>query len=161
MPVHVKCLSCRKRLHVPDHLAGRRVTCPRCGEAVPVPAPEAPETAPAPASAEHEEDALTALPRFGRLGVVSLGLGLLSVVVLCVPVVGYASLALSGLGVLVGLCGLFDFLRERRGRSAVRVTPGGQTMSGGGARALNYPLAGTAVSLVALALALLPLLLHD
>src|SRR5262249_44692073 len=71
MPVDVKCMSCRKRLHVPDHLAGRRVTCPRCGEALPVPVPEAPETAPAPPSAEQEEDALSTLPRFGRLGVVS------------------------------------------------------------------------------------------
>jgi hypothetical protein len=160
MPVHVKCTSCRKRLHVPDHLAGHRVTCPRCGGAVSVPLPEAPEAAPAPPSTEHGEDTLGTLPRFGRLGVVSLGLGLLSVVVLCVPLVGSASLALSGLGLLVGLCGLFDFARERRGGLVLRATTEGQTMSGGGGRALNYPLAGTAVSLVALVLALLPLLLH-
>jgi hypothetical protein len=91
-----------------------------------------------------------------RLGAVSLGLGLLAVLVLCVPFVGYASPALSGLGVLLGLGGLFNARRER--------APSGGAPAPGGARAAlgvhpaNYPLAGVAACLAALGLYLLPFL---
>jgi hypothetical protein len=84
-----------------------------------------------------------------RLGVVALMLGLASVAVLCVPLLGYASFVLSGLGLLLGLWGLVRSL----GRDA------GVAKGPTGGRALTYPLAGALVCLVALLLALLPFLL--
>jgi hypothetical protein len=158
MAVVVRCASCRRQINVPDRLAGHRVTCPRCGKAAPVPLPEVPAETPPPTA--HPDDVLEVLPRFGRLGVVSLGLGLLSVVVVCVPVVGYASLVLSGLGLLLGLCALLDFARGRFGGHGLRTNAGAQVMCQPDARALHYALAGTGVSMLALVLTLLPLLLH-
>ena len=108
MAVRVSCPSCSAKIRVPEELAGRRVTCPRCEDAVRVPHAD-----PAPAdnfSPLPDEPPLTPS---ARLGAVSLGLGLLAVLVLCVPFVGYASPALSGLGVLLGLGGLFNARRER------------------------------------------------
>lgn len=35
MPISVVCPSCSGKLKVPDHLAGRKVKCPKCGGAVP------------------------------------------------------------------------------------------------------------------------------
>jgi hypothetical protein len=95
------------------------------------------------------------LPRPARLGVAALALGLVSVLVLCLPVVGYVSPFLSGLGLLLGLAGLFGAL-----------TPSSSPASGAdpvrrfGTRAWDYPLAGVAACLLALGLALLPLLLR-
>jgi hypothetical protein len=37
MPIPVVCQGCAKTLNAPDHAAGRKVRCPGCGEAVPVP----------------------------------------------------------------------------------------------------------------------------
>jgi hypothetical protein len=125
-----------------------------------VPPPETSDATPEPSAGADSDDTLNRLPLFGRLGVVSLGLGLLSVLILCVPVVGYVSPALSGLGLLLGLGALVDYLRGRPGGLRFRTTTGAQVMDGAGGQALHYSLAGTAVSLLALALALLPVLLH-
>ena len=38
MAISLSCPSCDKTLKVKDELAGRKVKCPGCGEAVPVPA---------------------------------------------------------------------------------------------------------------------------
>jgi hypothetical protein len=84
-----------------------------------------------------------------------LALGLLSILVLCLPFIGVASVGLSGLGVLLGLGGLFTSL----GRGAVTLG-----LPFGGIRrprrfgegALDYPLAGVGACLLALTLALLP-----
>ncbi len=38
MPISVVCSGCDKKLTVKDDLAGRRIKCPACGEAVAVPA---------------------------------------------------------------------------------------------------------------------------
>jgi hypothetical protein len=143
---------------VPEHLAGNRVTCPRCGEAVSVPLPEAPPEealAAAVKAAAPRPDAgaacdLEHAPPTMRLGVMALGLGLLAVLVLCVPFVGYASFVLSGLGMLCGLWGLVRSLQREAG---------GSRPAGVGRRGLTYPLAGTLASLGALFLALLPYLL--
>ncbi len=52
MPIPVKC-DCGKSLKVKDELAGRRIRCPGCQEAVRVPMPEAPKA--------EEEEALDIL----------------------------------------------------------------------------------------------------
>jgi hypothetical protein len=98
----VFCPVCGRKLRIPDDLAGRRVCCPECEEPVRVPVGQDPaEPAPPPVPAADT------LPLPARLGVASLALGLLSVMVLCLPVVGVAAVGLSGLGVLLGLSGLF------------------------------------------------------
>src|SRR5689334_16819561 len=107
MPVRVACPSCRRRLRVPEDLAGRRVTCPRCNHALDVPPPEeAPAEEPVSAPSPEAEPEALPLPLPTRLGVVALGLGLASVLVLCLPVVGYVSPVLSGAGLMLGTCGL-------------------------------------------------------
>jgi hypothetical protein len=129
------------------------MACPRCGAAILVPLSDrAPKQALARAAAAcaHSRGAgvttdLEHAPLGARLGVVALVLGLVAGAVLCVPVLGYASLGLSGLGLLLGLWGLF---RPSGGPSAARID----------GRPLSYPLAGTLVCLLALLLALLPLL---
>jgi hypothetical protein len=74
--------------------------------------------------------------------------------VLCLPVVGYVSPFLSGLGLLLGLAGLFDALTPSP-------SPAGEAEEAVrrfGTRAWDYPLAAVAACLLALGLALLPLL---
>jgi hypothetical protein len=73
-------------------------------------------------------------------------LGTLSVLVLCLPYVGYAALGLSGVGLLVGLAGLVS--------AYLRGAPAG----GLAQRDRRFPLAGIAACLLALALTLLPFL---
>jgi hypothetical protein len=128
------------------------MACPRCGADLLVPLSDrAPKEALARAAAacapspSGEAASLEHAPPGARLGVVALVLGLAAVVVLCVPVLGYASFVPSGLGLLLGLWGLS---RPTGGSSAGRID----------GRALTYPLAGTLVCLLALLLALLPLL---
>ena len=152
MPVHVweramptiACPCCGHKMRVPDHLAGRRVSCPRCREAVVAPATASPGAGP--------------LPLPARLGVAALALGLASVLVLCVPVVGYASVALSGAGVALGLAGLLAALAGGRGAPAGPPAGVAGWPRRFGARAWEIPLAGLAACLLALALALLPTL---
>jgi len=62
---------------------------------------------------------------------------------------------LSGLGLLFGLWGLFHALRRNAGGKS---PTGGSAAAGIGGRGLGYALAGTAVCLAALLLALLPFL---
>jgi hypothetical protein len=53
MPIDIVCPSCGKRLKAPDTAAGKRVKCPQCSAAVPVPAAPAaarPISAPPPMS---------------------------------------------------------------------------------------------------------------
>jgi hypothetical protein len=78
----------------------------------------------------------------------------------CVPVLGYASVALSGLGLLLGLGALFDYTRNRFGGHGLRPNMGARLICGSDTRAVQYALAGTSVSLLALVLTLLPLLLR-
>jgi predicted Zn finger-like uncharacterized protein len=46
MPLRVVCASCSSSLKVKDELAGRAVKCPKCGEVVRVPTPDAPPPEP-------------------------------------------------------------------------------------------------------------------
>ncbi len=148
----VTCPSCRRKLRVPDHLAERLLVCPGCNEAVPVPNRKAeylqlvdnapPPQGPAPPTAGAE---LLSFP--ARLGAVAMLLGVLSVLVLCLPYVGYAALGLSGVGLLLGLWGLASAYL------------GGASSGGVRQPEKSYPLGGVAACLLALALALLPFLL--
>jgi len=98
------------------------------------------------------------LPTPARLGIAALVLGTVSIPVLCVPFVGYASIALSGVGLLLAIGGLFSAW------TGGDVTLGHPPAGGAGVarrfgeRARNYPLAGAGMCLLALVLALLPLL---
>jgi hypothetical protein len=74
MAVVVRCASCRRQVKVRERLAGHRVTCPRYGDALPVPLPETvPEAAPPPAP--DAEGILNALPPYGRIGLSRSGWG--------------------------------------------------------------------------------------
>jgi hypothetical protein len=73
-------------------------------------------------------------------------LGTLSVLVLCLPYVGYAALGLSGVGLLIGLGGL------------VRAYLRGAFSGPFGRADRGYPLAGIGICLLALTLTLLPFL---
>ena len=73
-------------------------------------------------------------------------LGTLSVLVLCLPYVGYVALAFSGVGLLIGLGGLARaFLHGASSGPAGRADRG-------------YPLAGVGICVLALILTLLPFL---
>lgn len=159
----VVCSSCRKKLRVPDHLAGRRVTCPRCDEVIQVPVeydspPE--EEAAAPIPEEEAEPEAPPLPPSARFGIVSLLLALASILVMCLPLIGgYASIALSGLGLPLGLWGLLLNRAEGNGTLSYAQVGAG-IWAGFGTRAQHYPLAGILASLLALALTVLPALLR-
>jgi hypothetical protein len=165
MPARLTCPCCGRRLRAPDHLAARQAICPGCKAAIPVPPTDASleegiaaagAAAPGPAPEPHEPDVLD-LPRHARLGLASVALGLLSVLVLCLPVVGYAAIALSGLGLLLGVYALAAAWLA--GAPVTGGPPAGGGVAGPfGASAVNYPLAGVGACAVALALALLPLL---
>jgi hypothetical protein len=153
--LRVSCPVCGRKLRVPDDLASRRVRCPECEESVRIPLGRGePEAAPSPTSFTGE------FPLPARLGIASVALGLLSVMVLCLPFVGFAAVGLSGLGMLLGLGGLFTAFGH--GTAALGLPAGGAR----GARRfgegpLDYPLAGIGACVLALALAILPWFLHD
>jgi hypothetical protein len=155
----VVCPSCRKKIHPPDHLAGRRVTCPRCEGVVEVPLEliQAVEEASTPAeTSSSTEDA--PFPPSARLGIIALALGLISILILCLPIIGYLSIGLSSIGLVTALAGL---IRSRiDGSVTLPQTPAGGTglVGGFGVRARDYPLAGVVACLLALILALLPTL---
>lgn len=64
MPLTVLCRACSVKLRVPDHLAGRKVKCPKCDALIPIAPPkpkpvpvveEVPEVEPEPEQEEQEE----------------------------------------------------------------------------------------------------------
>jgi hypothetical protein len=70
MPIQLRCPECNKPLKVKEELAGKKVKCPGCGKAVPVPVPEVePEPveevqeAPPPKPAKPAKAALTTKPK--------------------------------------------------------------------------------------------------
>jgi hypothetical protein len=65
MPIRLLCPNCRQPLTVADHLAGKRINCPKCKNHVQVPAPDgaiAPPAAPAPSQASGEDDLQLNIP---------------------------------------------------------------------------------------------------
>jgi hypothetical protein len=161
MSLPIPCPSCKRRLYVPEKLAGRRVTCPRCGEAVRAVLPEEPaQEAPTHPAATSTAAAAAAdeAPLSTRLGITALVLGLLSILILCVPVVGYGSLGLSGIGFLFAVAGLVCARNDRTRGVRPPLPAEGQGLPAIGKRDLNYSLGGMVVCLLAEALALLPFL---
>jgi hypothetical protein len=131
-------------------LAGQIVACPHCAGHFQIPAaaslPVAPPTpVPAPDVPAHESrnqpdeyEAVRARPRYENgtpashsLGIVSFVVGMLAFVVSLIPCVGAFSIPLSCLGLLMGtLGGIIAIFRHGHG--------------------IGYPIAGSAISLVAL-----------
>lgn len=159
----VRCPSCRKKIRPPDHLAGKRVTCPRCEAVLTVPVPLdssqeiAIPSAPPPPPQIAPEDA--PLPSSARFGIVALVLGCISVLIGCLPFSSYASLVLSGLGLPLGLWGLIR-ARMEEGILCRSLTGGAGITGTFGARTQDYPLAGIAICFVALTLSLVPILMR-
>jgi hypothetical protein len=166
MSIRIHCPRCGQRLRVPNERAGRRLRCPRCNESVPVGYVDSSqvEEPPASAAASAPDSASPTLdeaewPWHSRFGLLAAVLGLTSVLILCLPVVGYAAIVLSSVGLLVGLCGLFGALRRGAPPPPLPLAGGAGVAHGFGARAIDFPLAGIGVCAAALALALLPFLI--
>lgn len=155
----VVCPTCHKKLRPPDRAAGRRVTCPRCEAVLTVPlSTDSDEQIPTDLPAPDLEPEDPPLPQSARFGIIALFLGCISILILCLPIVGYASLILSSVGVPVALWGLLRAHYEGH-EMIYRSTPGGAGIVGSfGKQARDYPLAGVVVCLLALVLAILPIL---
>src|SRR5271166_493780 len=150
MVLAVLCPSCDWELRVPESYVGRRVMCPNCNRPLRVRRPILDPAADADGgNATAKEEVTLALSV--QLGIVALALGLVSIMILCVPFVGYASIVLSGIGVSLGFGGLFLSWREKTVRSRPEARAGKKT-GDNDSRGVNYPLAGIAACLVALAL---------
>jgi len=158
----IVCPSCRKKLHPPDNLAGRRVMCPRCDAVITVPTElvKIVEEVEKGETTTRETTSLTEDPPFpvaARLGISAMVLGMASFLSLCLPFGGYLSIGMSSIGLLLGLGGLFRSRSESE--SLPPAIAGGVGICGGfGTRVRDYPLGGVAACLLALLLALLPIL---
>ncbi|HTU23690.1 MAG TPA: hypothetical protein VMG10_36975 [Gemmataceae bacterium] len=157
----VVCSHCHKKIHPPDRLAGRRVTCPRCSAVLMVPLlPDSSEEIATDSPAAEIEVQDPPIPSSARMGIVALVLGCVSVLIMCLPVIGYGSIVLSGIGLPVGLWGLFRARMEGDGMLCRSLTGGTGLAGNFGARPRDYALAGVVACLLALTLALLPLLMR-
>src|SRR5437870_4480381 len=154
MAITVVCPACGGRLSAPSQLLGRMAKCPQCGQTVKV-APSAnspaepPRAVPSrrPKSSPSELETRTAeivVKRSGDsetrsrnarisygLGIPSLVLGTIAFLFSWVPKVSLLSIPLGGLGLLLGIAGLVIAIIQR-------------------GRGIGFPIAGSAVSLVAL-----------
>src|SRR5438132_3852782 len=149
MAITVVCPACGGRLNAPSQLLGRMAKCPQCGQTVKVapsansPAESPPRQAPTrrPKSSPSAEIVIkrsgsseTTSPdarlSYG-LGIPSLVLGMIGFSFSWISPVGLLSLPLSGLGLLLGIAGLVIAIILR-------------------GRGIGFPIAGSAVSLVAL-----------
>ncbi len=156
----VVCSHCRKKIHPPDRLAGRRVTCPRCEAVLTVPLllDSSEEIATDTLAAETEAQD-PPMPLSARMGIVALVLGCVSVLIMCLPIIGYASIVLSGVGLPMGLWGLFRARMEGNGMLCRSLTGGVGVAGRFGSRPRDYALAGIVACLLALTLSLLPILM--
>lgn len=154
----INCPTCHKKIRPPDHLAGRRVVCPRCEAVLTVPEnlAQAIEEAANVESTSPVED--PPFPPAARLGMISIGLGLCAILIICLPVIGYLSAGLSGIGLLLGLAGLYRSWTDSDPLPPQVAAGGVGIWSGFGTRTRDYPLAGIAACFLALALALVPTL---
>lgn len=154
------CPSCHKKIRPPDHLAGRRVVCPRCEAVLTVPE-ELAQAIDEAANAEPDspvED--PPFPPSARLGMISTGMGLASILIICLPILGYLSVGLSGFGLLLGLAALYRSWTDSEPLPPQAASGGLGLWSGFGTRSRDYALAGIAVCFFALALELGPKLVH-
>lgn len=158
----IVCTGCRHKIHPPDRLAGRKVTCPRCEAVLTVPLQadsdeELPTSANVSVPETEPED--PPLPAAARYGIIATVLGCVSVMILCLPFIGYASFVLSAIGLPLAIWGWFRAHVE--GDTMITRTPNGAGIIGSfGTRSSDYPLAGMVACLLALGLALLPILLR-
>jgi hypothetical protein len=142
---------------VSEKHAGRRIICPRCSRPVRVPlhfrgdvdddmlgAPEQVEEEPIP------------LPHSTHFGIASLTLATVSVLVLCIPVVGHLSFALSGLGLLLGLIGLVTYSPPERSAPGRHSSRPQRDFLGMDLYARNFPWLGIVACLLAIGLAAAP-----
>ena len=161
MPIAAQCHACGRRLRVPSQYAGRRVTCTKCGAAVPV------GKEPVPASEVEKKKTPVALPPppaasplpephtfSDRLGITALALGLVSILIFCLPYARYGAILFSGVGLLLGITGLLDVLAKGLRQRASMSSAG--SLSSLSITAAGYPCGGTATCLIALLLALAP-----
>ncbi len=156
MPVLAQCQACGRRLRVPSKYVERLVTCTKCGAGVRVPRASPPAPAATPVKKPAPVPVNTPLPEpqtfSDRLGIAGMTLGVLSILIVWLPFLGYGSLVLSSTGVILAVAGLLDALvRSTRQRLSA--------LSGGGTSALSlsavgYACAGACVSLLALAVAM-------
>lgn len=158
MSISVTCFSCRHRFRVPEHRAGRRGLCPHCQHTLRIPLPDGAKDHARPEPGTDEPE--VPLPLSVHLGMAATALGLLSVMVLCLPVIGYASVALSGGGLLLGLAALACSLQDGGEYAARRPAGAAPVPALLASKAPVFPLAGTVACLLALVLALLPVLLR-
>jgi hypothetical protein len=153
MSVIADCSSCGSKLTVPDNLLGHEVKCPRCGTIKVVAPASNPPPPPQSQAARRNQDyddeddrpvrrsrgteqrATTEAngPAFG-LGIASLVLGIIAIPVALIPCFGFWSMPVSGVGLVLGVSGLIIVLVSKRG-------------------SLGFPIAGSAVSFAALAIA--------
>lgn len=162
MAITVVCPACGGKLHAPSQLLGRMAKCPQCGQTVKVVAspdspaepprsapPRKPKSSPAAVNRgaadiiiKRSEDSADGIreseaPSAGSrlpygLGIPSLALGIVALLFVWLPLVGLLSLPLSVLGLLLGIAGLVSAILHR-------------------GRGVGFPIAGSMVSLVALA----------
>jgi hypothetical protein len=155
----IVCPSCHKKLNPPDHLAGRRLICPRCDAVIVVPTElvEVVERAQKAAGETVSPVEELPFPLAARLGITAMVLAMLSFFALCLPFTSYLSIGLSSLGVLLGLAGLY---RARTDSEPLPPAVAGSVgiWGGFGSRVYDYPLGGVAACLLALILALIPFL---
>jgi regulation of enolase protein 1 (concanavalin A-like superfamily) len=141
-PLRVACSACGKKLRVPGEMAGRSVRCPGCRGVVAVPAaPPSAGTAARPRSASKRPKPA---PKGGSkagliLGAAALVLGSLALALGLLTSLPAVVLVAAGTGLLTGGAGVVIALRERG------VNP-------------RMPIAGGAVSLLALVVAVILLL---
>ena len=149
MPIDITCPSCEKKISVPDKAVGGRIMCTKCGEIIPVPKSLVPRSR---GGGEEEiasyktevspgnfrqvlSDFRSGLTRPQGLGICGLCLALLSIALICYPPL---AIAISSLALLLNLVGL-SMAWYRRDK-----------------KAMTFPLAGIAASILSLVLALLP-----
>ncbi|MBX3444280.1 MAG: hypothetical protein KF774_17895 [Planctomyces sp.] len=110
-------------IRVKDEAAGRKGQCKGCGETITVPAPrrvratpapEPPKTAPE-LAAIAKVDPPAGMPTSKKLGLASLALGGGAILISCVPFFGLLSIPMNGLGIMVGMAGIYFALMRKQG----------------------------------------------
>jgi hypothetical protein len=144
------CPSCEHRVPVAENAANKRVMCSKCGEILLVPrsafdhedshdaADDLAGEASPPMWRKVLRGMFESLADSKNLGLVVLGMGLLSFLLLCIPTAGFhLGLFLSGLGLLLGVGGTMRCVLGKR-------------------RGVGYLLGGCGACFLALLLILLP-----
>jgi hypothetical protein len=161
MSLTVVCPACRYKLRVPSRLAGKRVTCPKCHQAVQ--APEAPPPEPEEGAKPPPVDPNLPVPemplsladRCGRAGLI---LGVVAFLVLflglCLGnIANWFSASLSGFGLFLSLSGLIGSFFKEIGRRLHRRPPEENVRRD---LPVSYPIAGSFICTAVLVVAIYP-----